>query len=171
MPIVRVITPGLFTTVQDLGRPGALRLGIPPSGAMDRLSLYIANVLVGNDPGVACLEMTLVGPRLEFESDSRIAITGAWKSLLIPVSHGARSPIPRVTRTGQTTCIPIARRSGHRLTSLTRFRWIFRKSSSSRAKGFGASSGKPMPMIMLTRRFFGMPRRPCTYPSAVVLLS
>jgi len=103
--IVRVITPGLFTTVQDLGRPGALRLGIPPSGAMDRLSLYIANVLVGNDPGAACLEMTLVGPRLEFESDSRIAITGAdleprlnsspvemWSALR--VSAGARSNRP-----------------------------------------------------------------------------
>ena len=50
---IKVIKPGLATTVQDLGRPGYYHLGIPLSGGMDRFALRAANLLVGNDEGAA----------------------------------------------------------------------------------------------------------------------
>ena len=74
---VRVLNPGLSTTVQDLGRPGYFHLGIPIGGAMDRLALRAGNLLVGNDEGAAGLEAVFVGPQLEFTSDALIAVTGA----------------------------------------------------------------------------------------------
>ena len=74
---VRVLNPGLSTTVQDLGRPGYFHLGIPIGGAMDRLALRAGNLLVGNDEGAAGLEAVFVGPQLEFTRDALIAVTGA----------------------------------------------------------------------------------------------
>ncbi len=74
---VEVIKPGLLTTVQDLGRPGYFHLGIPMGGAMDRLALRSANLLVGNDEGAAGLEAVFMGPELVFTSDALVAVTGA----------------------------------------------------------------------------------------------
>ncbi|SOC45227.1 biotin-dependent carboxylase-like uncharacterized protein [Rhizobium subbaraonis] len=74
---IKVIHPGLATTVQDLGRPGYFHLGIPEGGAMDRLSLKAANLLVGNDEGAAGLEAVFIGPKLEFTQDAMVAVTGA----------------------------------------------------------------------------------------------
>lgn len=74
---IKVIAPGLATTVQDLGRPGYYHLGIPISGAMDRYALCSANLLVGNDEGAAALEAVFLGPELEFTRDAMVAVTGA----------------------------------------------------------------------------------------------
>jgi antagonist of KipI len=74
---VRVLDPGLMTTVQDLGRFGYQKDGVTSGGAMDPLALRIANVLVGNEENEAALEMTLKGPTIEFLHDSLIAICGA----------------------------------------------------------------------------------------------
>jgi biotin-dependent carboxylase-like uncharacterized protein len=74
---IRVIAPGLSTTVQDLGRPGYYHLGIPLSGAMDRFALAAANLLVGNDEGAAGLECVFLGPELEFTGDATVAVAGA----------------------------------------------------------------------------------------------
>ncbi len=74
---VKVIKPGLLTTIQDLGRPGYFHLGIPIGGAMDRMALRTANLLVGNDEGAAGLEAVFMGPELEFTSDTVVAVTGA----------------------------------------------------------------------------------------------
>ena len=73
---VNVITPGLSTTVQDLGRPDFYHLGIPISGGMDRFALRAANMLVGNDEGAAVLEAVFLGPELEFTTAATVAITG-----------------------------------------------------------------------------------------------
>ena len=73
---VKVITPGLSTTVQDLGRPGYYHLGIPLSGGMDRFALRAANMLVGNEEGAAVLEAVFLGPELEFTAPATVAITG-----------------------------------------------------------------------------------------------
>jgi biotin-dependent carboxylase-like uncharacterized protein len=73
---VRVINPGLSTTVQDLGRPGYFHLGIPIGGAMDRMALKAANLLVGNDVSAAGLEAVFIGPELEFQQDALVAVTG-----------------------------------------------------------------------------------------------
>jgi len=71
-----VKTPGVLTTIQDLGRMGYGQYGIPISGAMDRYSFQIANRLIGNAPGDAGLEITLYGLKLETLRSVRIAITG-----------------------------------------------------------------------------------------------
>lgn len=73
---VNVISPGLSTTVQDLGRPGYYHLGIPISGGMDRFALRAANMLVGNDEGAAVLEAVFMGPELEFTQAATVAVTG-----------------------------------------------------------------------------------------------
>jgi biotin-dependent carboxylase-like uncharacterized protein len=72
-----VLDPGLLTTVQDLGRPGYQRAGIPPSGPLDRGAFLLANRLVGNPDGAAGLELTLRGPRLEVRRECLVAVTGA----------------------------------------------------------------------------------------------
>ncbi len=76
MPI-NVISAGIATTIQDMGRPGYYHLGIPMGGAMDRLALRTANLLVGNDEGAAGLESVFVGPELEFTEDAMVAVCGA----------------------------------------------------------------------------------------------
>jgi biotin-dependent carboxylase-like uncharacterized protein len=71
-----VIAPGIQTTVQDRGRIGLYEIGMPPSGAMDKYSFTLANLLVGNEDNAAVLEITYMGPTLEFQQDAVIAITG-----------------------------------------------------------------------------------------------
>ena len=95
MPL-EILDAGFLTTIQDLGRFGYQRLGIPPAGAMDPFALRAANALVGNEPGEAGLEITLMGPRIRFTEACIIAIAGAdldpridgaqvdgWKPLLV----------------------------------------------------------------------------------------
>lgn len=74
---IKVIRPGMLTTVQDLGRRGMRRAGLTGGGAMDQFALGLANRLVGNEPNTPALEMTLTGPELEFSEEALIAITGA----------------------------------------------------------------------------------------------
>lgn len=73
---VKVLKPGLSTTVQDLGRPGYYHIGIPISGGMDRFALRCANMLVGNKEGLAVLEAVFMGPELKFTDDATVAVTG-----------------------------------------------------------------------------------------------
>ena len=74
---IKVLKPGLATTVQDLGRPGYYHIGIPLSGGMDRHALAAANLLVGNPEGAAVLEAVFMGPELEFTDDAIVAVAGA----------------------------------------------------------------------------------------------
>ena len=85
---IKVLKPGLATTVQDLGRPGYYNIGIPLSGGMDRLATRAANMLVGNDEGAAVLEAVFMGPELEFTADATVAVTGAE---LPPKVDGSRA--------------------------------------------------------------------------------
>jgi antagonist of KipI len=84
-----VIEPGFLTTVQDTGRPGLQRFGIPVSGAMDALSLRYGNAMLGNEAFAAGLECTALGPSLVFNSGSWVCVTGARTS---PTVCGA--PVP-----------------------------------------------------------------------------
>jgi antagonist of KipI len=77
MSALLVVKPGLQTTVQDRGRWGFQALGVSVSGPMDPWSHRLANALVGNDPGAATLEVTLVGPEVELEDERVVAVTGA----------------------------------------------------------------------------------------------
>jgi biotin-dependent carboxylase-like uncharacterized protein len=74
---IKVLHHGLATTVQDLGRPGYFHLGIPIGGAMDRYAMRAANLLVGNEEGVAGLEAVFMGPKLQFTEAALVAVTGA----------------------------------------------------------------------------------------------
>ncbi len=73
---VRVLHPGILTTIQDLGRYGFQKYGVIVSGAMDHYSLRAANLLVGNKENEGALEITLLGTSLLFEKDMLISITG-----------------------------------------------------------------------------------------------
>src|SRR5436309_8625151 len=75
--MIRVLEPGPQTTVQDAGRAGHMRYGIPPSGPVDRSSFVLANRVVGNPDGAAALEFTLMGPRLRAKAPCSLAVTGA----------------------------------------------------------------------------------------------
>jgi biotin-dependent carboxylase-like uncharacterized protein len=73
---ITVIEPGLFTTIQDMGRHGWRHQGVPTSGAADTLSLAIANRLVGNPAGASALECTLIGVKLQFDEPCTFALAG-----------------------------------------------------------------------------------------------
>ncbi len=76
-PTLEIVSPGLLTTVQDLGRFGFQKYGIPVCGALDSVSLRIANVLVGNRDHLAGLEITAIGPTIRFVADTTISVVGA----------------------------------------------------------------------------------------------
>jgi biotin-dependent carboxylase-like uncharacterized protein len=79
---LKVLAPGLHTTVQDLGRPGYQAIGVPVSGALDGSSLRLANALVGNPPGTPALEVLMSGPTFEVAADTvRVALAGPGASL------------------------------------------------------------------------------------------
>lgn len=92
---LKVLKPGLATSVQDAGREGYYHLGIPPSGALDQYALRAANLLVGNPATAAVLECTLLGPQLEFQRDALVAICGA---AMTPRLDGAEMPLDTAFR-------------------------------------------------------------------------
>jgi antagonist of KipI len=73
---LEILAPGPLTTVQDLGRYGFGRYGVPPSGALDSFSLRIANLLVGNPETEAGLEITLMGLKVRVLTDLVVALCG-----------------------------------------------------------------------------------------------
>ena len=74
---LRIIRPGLLTTVQDRGRHGLQHLGVVSCGPMDPVALELANALVGNRDGEAAIEFTVLGPEISFEDDALISLCGA----------------------------------------------------------------------------------------------
>ena len=84
-----VIDPGFFTTVQDGGRPGYREWGVPSGGAFDRGSADLANALVGNPPGCAVLEMTMMGGLYQASVPLALALAGA------PLDAKMTGPISR----------------------------------------------------------------------------
>ncbi|MBU3821624.1 biotin-dependent carboxyltransferase family protein [Flavobacteriaceae bacterium XHP0103] len=75
--MIKVLKPGFYTTVQDMGRFGYQQYGVPVSGAMDLYAASVANMLLGNSANNAVLEMTMTGPTLQFICKSAICISGA----------------------------------------------------------------------------------------------
>lgn len=91
---LKVVRPGLFDTLQDLGRIGYMALGMPTAGAMDRVALRLANALCGNAANTAGLEIGVMGPDLLIEADSvRIALVGPLLASLIEAEGAAPKPI------------------------------------------------------------------------------
>jgi KipI family sensor histidine kinase inhibitor len=101
-PIFEVLEPGLYSTIQDTGRPGFRARGLPAAGAMDLQAFRRANAAVGNDPGAAAaLELTVPGPVLRALDHTTIVVAGADLS---PSVDGApvELSVPRVLHAGQT---------------------------------------------------------------------
>jgi antagonist of KipI len=90
MKAFEVIRPGILTTIQDLGRPGFMKYGIPASGAADRFSCQVANWLLGNESAAAVLEVTLGGLEMVACNAFWIAVTGGDLS---PVVNGEGVPM------------------------------------------------------------------------------
>ncbi|WP_202303807.1 5-oxoprolinase subunit PxpC [Dryocola clanedunensis] len=97
--MLKIIRAGMHTTVQDSGRFGYRQLGVSRCGALDGPALRIANLLVGNEPGSAALEITLGQFTVEFTEDGWFALTGAgchaeldgkavWTGWRLPVKAG-----------------------------------------------------------------------------------
>lgn len=74
--MIEIVEAGLWTTVQDRGRPGLERFGIPSGGSADWFAAAIANRIVGNHQDAALLECTAAGPTLRFDTDAIVALTG-----------------------------------------------------------------------------------------------
>ncbi|WP_406683509.1 biotin-dependent carboxyltransferase family protein [Seonamhaeicola sp. MEBiC1930] len=75
--MIKVLTPGLYTTIQDLGRFGYQRYGVPYSGVMDRTAASFANAILGNNTELPVLEITMMGPKLQFSCQTSICVSGA----------------------------------------------------------------------------------------------
>jgi biotin-dependent carboxylase-like uncharacterized protein len=144
--LFQVTKPGLFTTIQDLGRYGYLRYGVPISGAMDQFSLVVANLLVGNDVNAACLETTLIGPELQVLREAQIAITGGDCS---PKINGETVPMWQMSTVQEGDVVSFGRmQSGCRAYLSTRGGIdtpIILRSWSTYARGkFGGMDGRPL---------------------------
>src|SRR5712672_3991853 len=114
---LRILAPGLLTTVQDLGRPGYQSLGIPVSGALDPVSLRAANALVGNDQDAGALEVAYVGPTIAVEADDvRLSFVGAQAAIdILPdaaATTGIRIATMRSIRVRRGEVIRICSLSG-----------------------------------------------------------
>ncbi len=92
---IMMLQSGLLTTIQDAGRRGYQRYGMGVSGAVDVHAYIYANILVGNRQNEAVLEVTLLGPKIEFTSNSVIAVTGGDLS---PTLDGNPLPMYRAVR-------------------------------------------------------------------------
>jgi antagonist of KipI len=101
---LRILRPGLLSTVQDFGRHGMQGVGLCPGGAMDPVALALANALAGNEPGEAALEVTVIGPEIEFGARCLAALCGAEFDGDFPpnrpvlVEEGARLRVGRARR-------------------------------------------------------------------------
>ena len=87
MSVIQVLSPGLLTTVQDLGREGFGPMGVSPSGAADAISLRLGNRLVGNTEGASGLEMTLLGGTFQVQSQPG---AGTQVTATIPLPRARR---------------------------------------------------------------------------------
>ncbi len=75
--MINVLQKGFYSTIQDLGRFGYQDYGVPYSGALDKQAAIVANTLLGNHENDAVLEITMTGPKLKFECDTLICLSGA----------------------------------------------------------------------------------------------
>ncbi len=114
---LEILDPGFLTTVQDLGRPGYERFGVPVSGAMDTFALMAANRLVGNPLHAAGLETALIGPELQVDEDCVAALTGTGFAMEVSPPRQAGWECPA------WTAVYIRRGSHLRLTALTGAGW------------------------------------------------
>ena len=105
--MIRILKPGLLTSVQDLGRPGFQQYGIVVGGALDTFAARVANAIVGNDENAAVLEMAQTGPDVQFTEDTVIAWTGGDFAATIGAEPLPRDRAVRVAA-GETVSFGVA---------------------------------------------------------------
>ena len=81
--MINVLHPGMYSTIQDMGRIGYRKYGVPVSGAMDSISANYTNALLNNQRNDAVMEITMIGPKLKFKATTDIVISGAEMSAKI----------------------------------------------------------------------------------------
>lgn len=147
---LHVVEPGMCTTVQDLGRLRHQCLGVPVAGALDPLSLRLANTLVGNPENAGALEIRIVGPTLRVDAASvRVAVAGTVHPLeildepIIRVEPGesirlTRGQTFRIGMTRDTSCCYLAVEGGFSLPA------PFGSQSTYIRGGFGGFEGRPL---------------------------
>ncbi|MFC4274887.1 5-oxoprolinase subunit C family protein [Achromobacter aloeverae] len=144
--MIRVLKPGALTQLQDLGRYGFQRYGVPVNGVMDEWSHRVANILVGNDEAMATLECTLTGPMLQFQEERLIALCGADMRASI---DGVPAPLnePILLRRGATLAFGECRR-GARLYLAVRGGFdaepVMGSASTFPRGGFGGFAGRAL---------------------------
>jgi biotin-dependent carboxylase-like uncharacterized protein len=153
--VLKVIQPGIHTTVQDLGRKGFQDAGVPVAGPLDRDSLRLANALVGNPLETAALELVLQGPALEVQADSvRVALAGCQGALevggeqarTVPAGQSVRlmrGETVRVAQLGDAACAYLAVEGGFDLTP------VLGSVATYVRGGMGGLNGTPLKRDML----------------------
>jgi len=149
--VVEVLDGGLLTTVQDLGRPGFQRLGVPVAGALDSVALRAANLLAGNPPEAAALECTVAGPRLRLLRTTVLALAGADLGAVLERSDMGGFEVPPWTsflaRAGNILSFE-SRRSGARaylaVAGGLDVPQVLGSRSTDLGSGFGGHCGRPL---------------------------
>lgn len=168
--MIKVIKQGLETSIQDYpGRLGYWNQGFPPSGPMDSWSFRLANLLVGNDVGVAGLECQYMGPTLQFDYDTVIAITGAdmqakidgetvdrWRTLAI--KKGQTLEMSFVTGSGVRSYIAIA--GGFATEEWLDSRSTFHKAGVGGMEGHAIMDGQTLPIFQPTESQLALADKP-----------
>ena len=143
---LEVLEPGPLTTIQDLGRYGFGRYGVPPSGALDTFALRAANLLVGNPEGEAGLEITLMGLKVKARADVVVAIGGGdlrpvinekpaelWRSYILKKGDTLHFKGPR---TGCRAYLAVGGGLGSQA--------VLESRSTNLSSGFGGYEGRPL---------------------------
>ena len=152
MPVLRVETPGLFTTVQDRGRIGFRNIGVPTSGVLDAQACALANALVGNATDAAVLECLGAAPALVAEDGPvRVALWGSAARALVTQADGTARPLPAgqsvtlapgdrlaIGPLRDTFCLTIAVEGGFDVPPVLGSRSTYVRG------GFGGLSGRPL---------------------------
>jgi biotin-dependent carboxylase-like uncharacterized protein len=157
-PHLKVIEPGLATTVQDRGRFGYQHVGVPISGPLDPIAFRLANVLVGNPENTGALEIRLLGPTLRIETECvRVALCGtttpleilgaeariipSWRSVLLPLGS-----IFRIGALKDTSCCYLAVEGGFDVPSVLGSQSTFARGALGGFHGRALEPGDRVPL-------------------------
>jgi antagonist of KipI len=151
MGFIRVLEPGMLSTVQDLGRAGWAARGVPTGGAADPFSLRLGNRLVGNADAAPGVEMTLTGAALHFEHDALVALTGAEAAASVGIRGGVERSMKSSTatpiRAGECLRVGPARRGARAYLCVAgglRVPCVLGSASTHLAAGFGGFEGRAL---------------------------
>ena len=141
--MIEVLEPGLLTTVQDAGRPDWTHLGVPVGGACDTWGLAVANLLAGNTPDAAALEMTIAGPSLRVLDDIVVGVAGADLGGSLRPGRATRLRAGATLEFPGTTSAPGAR-AYLALAGGIDAPLVLGSSSTALGAGFGGLNGRPL---------------------------